>query len=314
MNATTLFEVSSNLPVLQLTGLKFTRPVFILSAPRSGSSYFYEVVRRMKSVFSYAYENDPIWHHFFPYRRLDCPTDYIAKSELTPEKIRQVKLAFFLKYLNRPNYLNRSDLFKKVLLDGLLLQKPIHYVEKTVANCFHLDILQEIFPDALFIHLVRDGRDCVSSMIEGWNSGQFSKRKLPYDGPMEISHWCYPIPPNWETVISKPLEEICAWSWLQHNEYVLKKIHTDQSFASRCLQLKFEDFLADPMHQTKSIATFLQLEISQETLVFIEKKQLSWSTVTAPKKEKWKEINQTRIENILPLILPQMNQLGYKLS
>lgn len=313
MNVATLIDISSNFPVLELTGLKFTRPVFILSAPRSGSSYFYEVVRRMKGVFSLTYENDPLWHYFFPYKRLDYPTDYIAKSELTPTNIKQIKLAFFLKYLNRPKYLNRSDIFKKVLLDGLLFRQPIHYVEKTVANCFHLDILLEIFPDALFIHLVRDGRDCVSSMIEGWNSGHFSKRKLDYGGPMNISHWCYPIPPNWQTVVSKPLEEICAWSWLQHNEYVLKKCSEDKSFASRCLQLKFEDFLADPINQTKSIADFLQLEVSPKTLSFMDKNQLSWSTITAPKKDKWKEINKNRIENISPLILPQMNQLGYEL-
>ena len=69
----------------------FSKPLFIISAPRSGSSYFYEVIRRMEGVLSFDRENSPMWFRFFPYSRLSIPSDYISGYECDEEMAKKNK-------------------------------------------------------------------------------------------------------------------------------------------------------------------------------------------------------------------------------
>ncbi len=286
----------------------FSRPIFILSAPRSGSSYLYEIIRRMSDVWSFDKENDPLWFRFFPYERLILPTDYISNKECTPEKIKEFQADLVLANLKNRRYSRFNDGIKY-----FLLRQPIRYLEKTIANCFHLEALDKIFHDALFIHLVRDGRACISSMIEGWDSGFFWKRDLPFSEGSTISHWCYPIPPGWQNVVNKPLEEICAWSWVEHNRYVLDWCSTGDRFDSQWLRISYENFLADPLMVIERIATFTGLEISDNCTNYLKEKRLSWTTISHPKSDKWKEKNFDVINRVIPLIKPMMQKLDYQI-
>src|SRR5262249_35446578 len=42
------------------------------------------------------------------------------------------------------------------------------WAEKTPGYTFHLAFLDELFPDAQYLHLIRDGRDVVASFRERW--------------------------------------------------------------------------------------------------------------------------------------------------
>jgi hypothetical protein len=45
------------------------------------------------------------------------------------------------------------------------------YADKTPGNVLHLPLLADLFPEAVFVHLVRDGRDVAPSFLElGWSS------------------------------------------------------------------------------------------------------------------------------------------------
>lgn len=289
----------------------FDRPVFILSAPRSGSSFFYESIRRMYGTVSLERENDYSWHVFFPYSRSRLPSDFVDKSELNPELITLIKINLSWGKLLKPRLLKPHRGIKEILWKGWFLKKPIRYVEKTISNCFRLDVIEEIFPDALYIHLVRDGRANVSSMIEGWNSGVLSKRELPFPKNSSLSHWCYPVPPNWEKISCKSLEEICAWSWIEHNRYILEKHDSDSSFKERYLRISYENFLSDTTGVLSKVADFTNLNISKSCIDYSKSKQFSWTTVSPPKQDKWKEKNPDKIHRILPSIKPMMKKLGY---
>ena len=261
----------------------------------------------MSDVWSFDKENDPLWFKFFPYERSLLPSDYITSKECTGQKIKEFQIDLVLTNLKN----RRSSRFN----DGikhLLLRKPIRYLEKTIANCFHLEALNKIFQDPLFIHLVRDGRACISSMIEGWDSGFFWKRNLPFAQGSTISHWCYPIPPGWQNMANKPLAEICAWSWVEHNRYVLDSFCADARLDSRWLRISYENLLVDPLPAIERIAAFTGLEISDDCTNYLKEKRPSWTTISQPKADKWKEKNFDAINGIIPLIKPMMEKLEYQ--
>jgi hypothetical protein len=292
--------------ILQNLLPSFYRPIFILSAPRSGSSYFYEILRRMQNVWSFDRETDFLWFQFFPYARLAKPTDYIAAAECTPQLISQFK-----RELLYQNIQNRRALRSRDILQHLVRRQPIRYIEKTIANCFHLEALQQIFPDALYIYMVRDGRACISSMLEGWHSNFFWHRPLPFPDNATISYWCYPIPPHWQTIVQQSLPEICAWSWQQHNQFVLDTIESNPQFAQNCLQIRYEDLLENPQEIVSQVTKYTGLNMTAECQNYLDQKQLSWTTLSQPKADKWREKNGDAIAQILPQIQPLMQQLGY---
>ena len=207
---------------------------------------------------------------------------------------------------------DRKILKPEVAFKHLLCRKKVHYMEKNIANCFHLDAIEKIFPDALFIHLVRDGRACVSSMIEGWKIFVKVGVDLPFPEDSTVCHWSYAIPPGWQNVAQKPLEEICAWSWVEHNRYVLEKRDGSQIFSSKYLQLSYEDLLANPMKVIQQVSEFTGIKISKDCLNYVDQNNISWTTISAPKPDKWKEKNPEVINKIMPIISPMMNQLNYK--
>ena len=54
------------------------------------------------------------------------------------------------------------------------------WVEKSPSNVRHLNLLRRLFPDALFLHCIRDGRDAVCSLVEQKQFRSRSRRVPPH--------------------------------------------------------------------------------------------------------------------------------------
>ncbi|MGH2758350.1 MAG: methyltransferase domain-containing protein, partial [Actinomycetota bacterium] len=80
------------------------------------------------------------------------------------------------------------------------------YVEANVYLAHCVDELREVFPDATFVHLHRDGRDVVRSLLNrSW-----------YDTPEDDRHPAFDIE-GWESM--SQLEK-CCWYWTRTNEAI----------------------------------------------------------------------------------------------
>jgi hypothetical protein len=148
----------------------------------------------------------------------------------------------------------------------LLGTRPIRYLDKTIANCFHLEVLERSFREARFVFLVRDPRPSIASMIEGWpDLERFGKPQLCPSlrtmRPRTVEHWSYPAPPGWQEVIGYPLAQICAWSWRQHVEAVLDFFEARQHALVR---VTYEQLILDPAKTARSLAEELDLTWSAE--------------------------------------------------
>ena len=73
-----------------------------------------------------------------------------------------------------------------------------------------IPFFERLFPDALFVFLWRDPRENLSSIIEAWKAGRWVT--YPALKGFELP-WSMLLPPGWEELRGKPLEEIAAAQW-----------------------------------------------------------------------------------------------------
>jgi hypothetical protein len=247
---------------------------------------------------------------------MEDPCDYLGYEQATSDRVEAVRaLTFGAAVRNQAGGL-RTPLRWLHLLWHLYSSKPIRYLDKTIANCFHLEFLERAFPDARYIFLVRDPRANVSSMIQGWPYvGLFGKPQLTPTirslGAATVEHWSYPAPPGWQTMLSEPLPRICAWSWQQHVEYALRFFQDRQQDVC---WIRYEDLVTDPWPTVCALNESLGLRPSSETRRQIDLRPISRTTITEPAKDKWQQRNLQCILSILPMIKDTASAIGYDLG
>jgi hypothetical protein len=286
----------------------FDRPVFILAPPRSGSTLLFAFLAKT-GVFHLPAEADLYWWRVWPYDRAAEPSDFIGQAD-----VREGDLDQLCKGLYRQAVVTRLKQRGGLIDPGYLAgNKRIRYLEKTIANCFHLEVLERYFPDARFVFLVRDPRANIASMIEGWPYlERFGKPQLTpilrRIQPRSIEHWSYPAPPGWQTVVGRPLAEICAWSWQQHVEAVL-------AFRARhpadVLQIRYEDLITDPTRIVGELAGNLGLMWSGRAARYAQAAPLSPTIISKPAPDKWIINYRAEVETVISKIEATARAIGY---
>jgi hypothetical protein len=112
--------------------------VFVVGSPRSGTTILSEVLGRHPDVASF-YEPYFIWDY-----RIGSGEDDVRTAAMADPP-------------------NREFIRHEFALFARKAGKPV-VVEKTPENCFRIPYVQAVFPDAKWIHIIRDGRDSVESI------------------------------------------------------------------------------------------------------------------------------------------------------
>lgn len=287
--------------------MRFDRPIFILAAPRSGSTFLFDLICRFEEVWAWHSETDRVWQRLFPHEPPGEPSDFIGLDRWTPRIGSRLRRELYRRALWA-----RQEQGIACSLKDRVGWTRIRYLEKTIANCFHVEFLCKVFPDARFIMLIRDGRATISSMMAGWGEQRFSKDHLsPYIQQLHIDNatWSYPAPPGWSKLLGRPLEEICAWSWIQHVETAASGIRSIP--ADRILKIHYEDLITDTASIAERIGEFGSLNWNRHVTDFVNSRPLSRTTVSAPRADKWQELHGDRIAQVLPMIRGTMRSFGY---
>jgi hypothetical protein len=220
---------------------RLERPIFVIGAPRSGTTFLGECVGALPEI-SY---------HFEP-----VATKVASRFVYTGEWGRLRARLFF-----------RSVYAWLLRIHG---DGDLRFAEKTPQSCFIVDFLARTFPDAQFLHIVRDGRDAaVSYSKQPWlsaaaaKSGVYEPGGYPY-GPY-ARHWVEP-----ERVVEfESTSDIhrCIWAWRRFTESALSGL--SKLDATRQLELRYEEFVRDPDHGSARILDFLGVgfEASREAFV-----------------------------------------------
>ncbi len=277
----------------QLAGTNFDRPIFIVAAPRSGSTLLFETLISNMGLWSLGDEGH---QQVEGIRQLhpaahDYASNRLTAADATPETASALRMAFASHLRNA-----RGVMLQDVAAD----KRPakVRFLEKTPKNSLRIPFLKAVFPDARFIYLHRNPRDNISSLLDSWRSGRYiTYRKLPgWDG----MPWSHLLIPGWQALADEPLAEVVATQWAVTNRIILEDL--EQLPASDWCSLSHEAFLADPGRELERLCRFADIPFGSRMQAACKAPlPNSKYTLTPPDPDKWKK-NASELETVLTAV------------
>ncbi len=261
----------------------FDRPVFIVSAPRSGSTLLFETLAKSPSVLTIGGESHAVIEGMpsLSPARHDWQSNRLTADDADPETVAELKARFFAGLRDSQNAPCKPE-------------GSFRFLEKTPKNALRVPFLRAAFPDARFIYLVREPHEAISSIIEAWRSGRFvTYPEMPgWKGP-----WSLLLIPGWQQLAGRPLNEIAAAQWEATNRMLLDDL--EQLPRDQWCTVSYTDLLADPQQTVERLCRVAELEWTEDlrnTALPIAR-----HTLTPPAPHKWKR-NAAELEPVLPQV------------
>lgn len=262
------------------------RPVFIIAAPRSGSTLLFETLASSDSLVTLGGEAHWLVEDIEALRpgAAGVESNRLEASHMTEQRAENIldSIAGHLR--------NADDAPVSLRADSRLL-------EKTPKNALRVPFFDRLFPDAIFVFLWRDPRENLSSIIEAWRSGRWKTYNGldGFDGP-----WSLLLPPGWREMNGRPLQEIAAFQWSAANTIALDDLA--QLAPERWMSVRHAEFVADPAAHISRICRFIGVEVDARLRCRVSQPlPLSRFTQTPPEANKWRR-NATLIEPLLPAL------------
>lgn len=284
--------------IYPLLSPKMPDPVFVIGCSRSGTTVTFETIAASGRFLHFDYEIPRFWN------ALHGPLNNSWESEAAgPEHAV-------------PAHRGKTFAYYYARLGA----GPI--LEKTCINTLRVAYLHKLFPEARFVFIQRDGRDNISSMIDGWRMGRtdggfgltqfFGPSPEPVainDG--EFDEWHFFLPPGWRDYNHASLEEVCAFQWESANRLALDALC--ELPVHLWIGVRYEDIFERPVEMFREIFDRLALPFDARMEAHCAGLGGRPTSIVkgAPKKQKWKENNPEAIACILPRIAPLMREMGY---
>jgi Sulfotransferase family/Aspartyl/Asparaginyl beta-hydroxylase len=260
------------------------RPVVILSAPRAGSTLLFETLAQAAGIYTIGGESHALIESIAALRpgRGAVASNRLTRAEATSAIVSELRRRFGARLLDRDGTPPAGG-------------ASVRLLEKTPKNALRIPFFLEVFPDAQFIFLHREPRANLSSMMQAWRSnGWVTYRNLPgWNGA-----WSLLLPPGYERLRDRPLEEVVAFQWKAANETILADLETLPR--ERWTSLSYESFVQDPRAATAGLLGFAGLATDPRLEEYLGKPlPLSRHTQSRPDPGKWKQ-NAAEIERVMP--------------
>jgi LPS sulfotransferase NodH len=286
-------SVSSPRPAQAVTAPRIERPVFIIAAPRSGSTLLFETLAESHAVSTLGAEAHAAIEGAQPSLRPGAPgveSNRLERHQATPEVVRRLHEEFAAQ--RRPAPGARADV------------AGTRFLEKTPKNALRIPFLDAAFPDAQFIFLWREPRANLASIIEAWKAGRW----VTYRGLDERdAAWSLLLPPDWRAMRDKSLAEIAAFQWESANRIALDDLSNMDD--SRWTAVTYEELTANPRAVIERLTKFIGIGMDAA----LERRLAaplppSRQTNTPPDAQKWR-VHEAAIEPLLPDLTPLLTRL-----
>jgi len=241
--------------------------VVLIGAARSGTKLLRDCLGRQKGATVVPYDVNFVWRMGSE----NLPHDELPATAASPRNRRQIQ-----QQLQR------------------WWKEPV-LIEKTVSNTLRVPYVFSLFPDARFIHLIRDGYDVVESSYRQWTARpdwryligkmralppasapryalrvgtQLVRRQLTRSASAPTTVWGPVYQGVSEDLRKMGVLPVVARQWrrcVDSSLSGLMEVPDDQR-----IEVRYENFIADPLRELKRICEFCHLDASKATLGGLE--------------------------------------------
>lgn len=232
------------------TQIKCKNPIFIIGCPRSGTTVLASILNRHSQIasatethfFNFIAKNNYKWDDF----DLNAFKRFLEESRITDftNLLQADSVSLIDKFTNYKTtedetLLESNEFHKKQVFDILmntLLEKrhKKRFCEKTPQHLNNVNEILKLYPQAKFVHLVRDGRDTVNSLL-----------KMPWrpDGLVNNARF-----------------------WIQYIKLGQELNKQAEALVNNLLTVKYENLLKQPNETIKLICEFIDEKFEPQML------------------------------------------------
>jgi LPS sulfotransferase NodH len=270
-------------------------PVFVLGCSRSGTTLLYHMLLSAGNFAVYRMESqvlnllEPRFRplHVARNKRRMLAAWYASRlytrSGLAPEEIEPRIMS---------ECRNGGD-FLRILMEEICRKQGVErWAETTPDHLLYLDRIKQTIPDALIVHVIRDGRDVALS----WEK-RSQIRRLPGDR------------------LRPAMAAGIHWEW-----FVNRGRETGRAYGSDYVEVHYEDLVRDPESVLKRLEPFVEHDLNYERI-----KKVAIGSVAEPNTAfkndprspigRWQtDLNASELDTLESLTGETLRQLGYTLS
>jgi hypothetical protein len=214
-------------------GARLERPIFVIGAPRSGTTLAVDLFATHPDVANWS-EAGRIWDP----SGYDDPEAEHAWPAALATAARRARLHGWFEWYRQS-------------------QGRARFVNKHPRNSLRIPFLRAAFPDAQYIHVIRDGRAVVSSILEEIRRHE-RRRRRPMGG--------FAKPAGWRELLRDDPAEQAALQW----QAIVRTARADgAALGGALLEVRYERLCAEPRETYRTLFSFAGLRTDEAALAAI---------------------------------------------
>ncbi len=246
--------------VSPIGGTSPTKPILIVGAPGSGTTLLYRILCYHRDI---AYINHNMlraglrrYGRFLGDRRkaLFILQNLIHRDpdSTFPDEADNFWAVYFRDYYNymtENDYTEEmADYFRKKVLQVQNLWGRPRFANKNLQNSFRVRLLNAIFPDVKFIHIIRDGRAVAFSIL--------NKKEVEHaTSPILLVGFKDILRDKYQHKRSELYNYGLAWK-----EYVKKAREASAIAQGRYYEVRYENLVREPYNELRKVVDFCELD------------------------------------------------------
>jgi hypothetical protein len=274
---------------------QYEKPIFIVGAPRSGTTMMFRLLGSNPALGSLPREGHNMWRMFHHPRYSGWTSDAVGSGEVRFGERRFIS-AYLYSYF-----------------------EATRFVEKTPENSLRIPYLLDLFPDAHFVFIKRNPCDVVNSLINCWReeNSQYRSYYVPVDLKIPTHphrrQWRFVLFDGWQDFVNASIPEIAFEQWHQCVSGVLAG--REQVPEERWLEVHLERLLAQPRKCVLQVLKKLNIPVDERMFTRLEELIAKPpNALSEPGQDKWRNENRDEISILLPKMVSLANALGYELN